>query len=218
MAKYVKFAIAESGVLVYRSNGKMYRGVYTTRTASNGNITVYGSDGRKIGTVGKPTKKEQKKIDELDKRNFKKRTKVSPKKASDKAKLDWMFVERNPTFKNYAIAQESTALVPRKSWKAFQISYTEQSKMNYAKALSEAVKDGKLTVKKADILFRQYARIADELKGAKDKERDNKLGKMWHSLNKYFDEIGFKYTVEVTDEVKQTITDDEYERILLGDY
>lgn len=217
MVKYQKFALAYSGVLVYRSTGKMYRGVYTIRTSGK-TTTVYGADGRKIGTIGKPTRKEQLKINELDKRNRKTRMKVSEKKANAKAKLDWKFVQRAPTYQNYVVAQESTRLIPRKSWKAFQISYTEQSKMNYARALSEAVKSGKLNAKKADILFKQYSRIADELKGAKDKERDSKLGKMWHSINKYFDEIGFKYTIEVAKEVKENLTNEEYEAILLGDY
>ena len=217
MVKYQKFTLADSGVLVYRSSGKMYRGVYTIRTSGK-TTTVYGADGRKIGTIGKPTAKEKKKIDEVDKRNRKTRLKVSEKKLDAKAKLDWKFVQRAPTYQNYVVAQESTRMIPRKSWKAFQISYTEQSKMNYARALSEAVKSGKLNAKKADILFKQYSRIADELKGAKDKERDSKLGKMWHSINKYFDEIGFKYTIEVAKEVKENLTNEEYEAILLGDY
>ena len=217
MAKYLKFALADSGTLVYRATGKAYRGVFTIRTSGK-TTTVYGADGRKIGTIGKPTAKEKAKIDQLDKRNYKARTKPNQAKIEKKAKLDWKFVQRQATYQNYVIAQESTRLIPRRSWKAYQISYTEQSKMNYAKALSEAVKSGKLNNKKADILFKQYSRIADQLKGAKDREKDSKLAKMWHSLNKDFDEIGFKYEVEVSDDVKENLTDKEYEAIILGEY
>ena len=210
MAKYVKFAIADSGVLVYRSNGKMYRGTYTTRTASNGNITVYGSDGRKIGTVGKPTKKEQKKIDELDKRNFKARQKSYQKSITKRAKLDWHKAEKSGSWQDYVVAQESTALIPRKSWKAFEISYTEQSIMNYAKALSEAVRTGLMSKDEANKLFESYK--AD----AKDRTKKDNLGRFWNALNKRFEEIGFKYTVEVAEVNKGPISDEEYEAILLG--
>lgn len=54
MAKYTKFGLSSSGELVYRSTGKLAPSSYTVRGS-----TVYGTDGRKIGQIGKGTKKEQ---------------------------------------------------------------------------------------------------------------------------------------------------------------
>lgn len=54
MAKFTKFGLSSSGELVYRSTGKLAPSSYTVRGS-----TVYGADGRKIGQIGKGTKKEQ---------------------------------------------------------------------------------------------------------------------------------------------------------------
>lgn len=210
MAKYVKFAIADSGVLVYRSTGKMFRGDYSTRTSSNGIITVYNANGRKIGTVGKPTKAERQRIDEIDKRNRKSRQKAYQRKIVKRGQIDWRLAEKTGTWKDYAIAQESTALIPRKSWKQYEISFTEQSIMNYARALSEGVRSGLMSDDEASQLFELYK--AD----AKDRSKRDSLGRFWNALNKRFDEIGFKYTVEVAEKNNSPVSDSDYEKILLG--
>lgn len=54
MAKFTKFGFNQYGELVYRNTGKAAPSAYTVR----GN-TVYGSNGRKIGNVGKGTKVQQ---------------------------------------------------------------------------------------------------------------------------------------------------------------
>lgn len=54
MAKFTKFGFNQYGELVYRNTGKAAPSAYTVR----GN-TVYGSNGRKIGNVGKGTKAQQ---------------------------------------------------------------------------------------------------------------------------------------------------------------
>lgn len=54
MAKFVKFGLSSSGELVYRSTGRLAPSDYTVRGS-----TVYGRDGRKVGQIGKGTKKEQ---------------------------------------------------------------------------------------------------------------------------------------------------------------
>lgn len=54
MAKFVKFGLTSSGELVYRSTGRLAPSDYTVRGS-----TVYGRDGRKVGQIGKGTKKEQ---------------------------------------------------------------------------------------------------------------------------------------------------------------
>ena len=57
MAKFTKFGISPKGELVYRSSGKLAPSQYTVRGS-----TVYGSDGRKVGQIGKGTSKEQRTI------------------------------------------------------------------------------------------------------------------------------------------------------------
>lgn len=54
MAKFTKFGLSNTGELVYRSSGRLAPSSYTVRGS-----TVYGKDGRKIGQIGKGTKKEQ---------------------------------------------------------------------------------------------------------------------------------------------------------------
>lgn len=54
MAKFIKFGLSSSGELVYRSTGRLAPSSYTVRGS-----TVYGKDGRKVGQIGKGTKKEQ---------------------------------------------------------------------------------------------------------------------------------------------------------------
>ena len=82
--------------------------------------------------------------------------------------------------------------------------------MNYARALSEAVRSGLMSKTEANTLFNKYKDTAN------NKSKESNLSKMWAVLNKKFDEIGFKYTVEVAQDVKENLTDEEYERILLG--
>ena len=214
MAKYIKFAIAESGALVYRSNGNMYRGAYTTRTSSNGIISVYGANGRKIGTVGKPTAKERKVIEDKDKRNRSRRKKAVERQKTKfgKEKVKQAFVSGK--LEDYAQAQMYTSQIPRQSWKAFTISYTEQNRMNFAKALTEAVRSGKISQLEADDLFRQFKKIQA------GKEGDNERSRLWKFLHRWYDEVGFKYFDD--DELDSmnlrgvALSDKEYEQILLG--
>lgn len=78
MAKFTKFGFDNNGILVYRSTGaavpERLRAGYTIR----GN-TVYGSDGRKIGNVGKGTAAEQRRIRIASSSRSRRLTKV-PKK------------------------------------------------------------------------------------------------------------------------------------------
>ena len=214
MAKYIKFAIAESGALVYRSNGNMYRGAYTTRTSSNGIISVYGGNGRKIGTVGKPTAKERKLIEEKDKRNRSRRKKTVERNKEKTAKANVKLAFSTGSLKDYAMAQQTTADIPRQSWKAFTISYTEQNRMNFAKALTEAVRSGKMAQSDADALFEQFKNVESGKAGDMERSR------LWHFIHIHFEEIGFKYFDD--DELDSAnlrgvnISDKEYEEILLG--
>lgn len=55
MAKLTPFGYAPDGRLVYRNTGRVAPETYTVRGR-----TVYGADGRRVGTVGKGTAKQQK--------------------------------------------------------------------------------------------------------------------------------------------------------------
>lgn len=61
MAKFTKFGLDNNGILVYRSTGAAVPEKLRAGYSIRGN-TVYGSDGRKIGNVGKGTAAEQRKI------------------------------------------------------------------------------------------------------------------------------------------------------------
>lgn len=60
MAKTTQFALNQYGQLVYRKSGALAPDAYRIG-GKNGNI-VYGSDGRKVGQIGKGTKQQQQKI------------------------------------------------------------------------------------------------------------------------------------------------------------
>ena len=214
MAKYIKFAIAESGALVYRSNGNMYRGAYTTRTSSNGIISVYGANGRRIGKVGKPTGKEKKIIEEKDRRNRSKRKKSLERNRNKTAKADVKKAFSSGSRVDYETAQVTSTLVPRRSWKALTISFTEQNRMNFARALGECVRSGKMSNKEADKLFEEFKLIQEGEDG------DDERTRLWAFVHKHFDEIGFKYFDEKeTDSLNlsgKMISDKEYEEMLLG--
>lgn len=61
MVKFVKFAFSELGQLVYRSNGRLVDKPYTYVGK-----TVYDENGRKIGSIGKPSKSEQARINKAE--------------------------------------------------------------------------------------------------------------------------------------------------------
>lgn len=192
MAKNIKFAIAESGTLVYRATGNAYRGKYTTKESSNGRITVYGKDGRKIGTVGKGTLKEQRLIKEKDKKNFAKRKKSARLKAGKediKLALDFLGTESWDTesYQTWSIAKDENDLFPRDSWKKFEISFDDQRKMNFAKALTEGLKEGVITELQASDMWDEY------LSAPTNDKWDTTRSDLWAELYELYDEMGFKY-------------------------
>jgi hypothetical protein len=159
MAKFTKFAVAPSGLLVYRSTGKKAPSNYTIK-----NKTVYHK-GRKIGTVGRGTIKEQKNIAKIDK----KRKIVNPKiikqpydfTFSDLAK----FKKIQPYIKEPAI-----------------INVDQQSLINYSSAINSAVNSGFISREEGNDLFNEF----------KKSNRDERA-ELWDSLEGFYEEIGFDY-------------------------
>ena len=192
MPKAIKFGIAKSGTLVYRSSGNAYRGEYTLKESSNGRITVYGKDGRKIGTVGKGTAKEQKLIADKDRRNFSKRKKANlerRKKADLKAGLGWASdvgeSYSTESFQAWSEAKRANDFFPRDSWKKFEISFEDQRKMNFGSALQGAVEEGKIDINYANEMWEKYKAAPS---GVRWDETRNDL---WDQLMVKFDEVGY---------------------------
>ena len=82
MAKLTKFTLSPSGELVYRSTGKLAPASYTYK-----NHTVYGPNGRRIGSLAKKlTKTEQARIAKAEQNRRKRSGTVGkPRKPSRKA-------------------------------------------------------------------------------------------------------------------------------------
>ena len=86
--------------------------------------------------------------------------------------------------------------------------------MNFARALGECVRSGKMSNEDADKLFEEFKSIQE------GKDGDSERTRLWAFIHKHFDEIGFKYfDEEETDSMNlsgKMISDKEYEEILLG--
>ena len=189
MAKNIKFAFAPSGVLVYRANGKMYNGRYTLRVGSNGVYTVYGNDGRKIGTVGKGTAKERRVIEEMDRRNRARRIKSHEKKLETWGKADIEKAKKSGALSDWLKAYMTTKDVPRDTWKKYTITYAQQSKMNYAKILSDLVRKGAISEVDANEKWNKMSETSDFSNDVDDDVRS----KLWEELRDEYPEVFYKY-------------------------
>ena len=82
MAKLTKFTISPSGQLVYKSTGKLAPSTYTFRKN-----TVYGPDGRRIGSLSrKITRKEAQRIASAEKSRNRRAARIQTPKRPTKAK------------------------------------------------------------------------------------------------------------------------------------
>lgn len=133
MAKFTKFAIAPSGLLVYRSTGKKAPTNYTIK-----NKTVYHK-GRKIGNVGKGTIKEQKNIAKIDK----KRKIVKPK------------IIKQPHDFTFSDLAEIKKIQPYINEPAI-INVDQQSLINYSSAIDSAVNSGFISREEGNDLFSEF--------------------------------------------------------------
>lgn len=133
MAKFTKFAIAPSGLLVYRSTGKKAPTNYIVK-----NKTVYHK-GRKIGNVGKGTIKEQKNIARIDK----KRKIVKPR------------IIKQPhdfTFSEFAEIKKIQPYIKEPAI----INVDQQSLINYSSAINSAVESGFISKEEGNDLLNEF--------------------------------------------------------------
>lgn len=165
MAKFVKFSLTANNELVYRNTGQYYTKKYTIK-----GYTVYGSNGRKIGTVGKPTAKQKKRI-ETAKKNREKRMRQQVKKFGG-----------TPTgttvgYRDLADAGEMAVYgdVP--------LSRYQQELVNFSIMVRECVDAGYMTDAEAQSFINRWM-------GARSNAERNAI---WNDVKKFFKDKGYHY-------------------------
>lgn len=178
-----KLAFAPSGRIVYRANGHVVRAkTFSTKTDSRGVIRVY-KDGRLYGVIGKPTKTQSEKISKLDRNRV--------RRAERKAVKDVVSAS-NPTslseaggWRNSELEKEIYAHYPKGQEPVF-LTRAQKEGMNLGAALSNAVKDGRLTVDEANEMWDRW----------EEAQSDIDRSKIWEEVHSKFEEEGYKYLEE----------------------
>lgn len=158
MARMLKLALSPSGTLVYRATGRVYQGKTTVRDGR-----VYGKKGELIGYLGKPTTKQQREIERLDRR-----------RVSDRRRR-----ELDRTLANLETRYQSAG-----TQAVFGVYTRRQlTEINFAHFLSEALDAGKMTRAEARQRLERYLNT----------ESSNERTEQWDELKGRFKELGFPY-------------------------
>jgi len=165
MVKYIKFTLTPNGDLLYRNTGQYYMKKFTVK-----GYTVYGTNGRKIGTVGKPTKAQSERI-ETAKKNREKRLRQQVKKLGGEPK------NGNVGFRDLADAGEMAVYgdVP--------LSRYQQELINFSLIIRDCVDAGKLTEEEGQSYINRWM-------GAKSDAERNAI---WNDVKKMFKDKGYAY-------------------------
>ena len=166
MAKYIKFTIDNGGNLVYRNTGKYFMKKYTVK-----GHTVYGSNGRKIGTIGKPDAKQRKRI-ETAKRNREKKVKKATEKMGGKR-------EGSLSYRDLADIHDAIDYHDY----SIPISRYQQELYNLSSALADCVDAGYMTDEEAQSFINKW------MDAKNDKERDG----VWNEVKSRFKDVGYEY-------------------------
>lgn len=134
MPRFTKFSLTSTGDLVYRSTGRIAPAAYEIR-----NKTVYNR-GRKIGTIGKGTIAQQRKI-----------AAIASKRVGQ---------QKGFSFRELAGLQKDQSYLEPDS-----ITKRQRGALNYAKCLREAVDAGFMTSQKAAALMKIYEAASDTRRG-----------------------------------------------------
>ena len=162
--KYIKFTIIGDN-LVYRNTGQYFNKKYTIK-----GYTVYGANGRKIGTVGKPTKTQEKRIESAKKGREKKLRKqvktfgIKP----EKGKLG---------YKELAEAGEVA------SFSDVPLSRYQQELSNLSIQLRDCVEAGFMTEDVAQSYINRWM----------DCKNDTERSQVWKDVRQYFKDRGYQY-------------------------
>lgn len=185
MAKYLKFALSPSGQVVYRDTGNLYRGKHTIKAGRNGIITVYGKDGRKIGTVGKPNKTQSARIAKKDKARQKRRERQLRRSIYQMNDVDEIAQEYGSSvpdngWRSTAIAKRAWYEVDKKDRPEF-LTINQREIMNYASILKQAVDSGVMTVEEANERYQAFM----------DGTKEERSG-LWDEIDDLSSERGWK--------------------------
>ena len=83
----------------------------------------------------------------------------------------------------------TTKDVPRDTWKKYTITYAQQSKMNYAKILSDLVRKGAISESDANEKWNKMSETSDFSNETDDEIRS----KLWEDLRDEYPEVFYKY-------------------------
>ena len=202
MPRLTKFSIAPSGILVYRSTGR--------KVPDHLNYEVRGKNvykgGKRIGTVGKGTSKEQKIVKAADTRRVKREAARQRKVEREAKRVKETKIEiklpRSPSTPNIRTPQRPTELGPPpgqyQDYKEIAevndniisptlsfappgiVTISQRSYYNFASLLNRATEAGYLTEEEAQKYFEYY-------QDANDKGRT----KLWDELYDYFEDVGY---------------------------
>lgn len=162
----LKLTLSPSGTLVYRATGKVYQGSATVK-----DNRVYGSNGRLIGYLGKPTAKQQKEIERLDRRRVTERR---------RRELDKLMQNLESRYQSYGSGTGEKGTLPT-GWGI----YTRRTltEINFGHFLNEAVNAGKMSRREARDRLEKYVNT---------KESEDRTAQ-WDELKSRFKEMGFPY-------------------------
>lgn len=153
------------GNLVYRNTGQ-----YFTKKFEVKGHTVYGANGRKIGTIGKPTKTQEKRI-ETAKRGREKKIEKQIRKFGakpDKGKLGYRDLAEVSEVADYGE-------VP--------LSRYQQELSNLAIQLRDCVDAGFMSEETAQSYINRWM----------DAKNDSERKQIWTDVKRYFKDHGYKY-------------------------
>jgi hypothetical protein len=173
---FTKFGMID-GIIVYRSTGQIAKGVtnINPRTGKAGN-TVY-RNGRKVGTIGKGTAKEQQRIKEQARKRETKAVKETIKNQGDIVpKGDWESIAFTKKL------NDSLRVAPyemRGYGEHYFITVESQRMQNFASTLNRMVDNGYISVDDANDYWNSY------VNGDSDLRSD-----LWREMDQLSDEYG----------------------------
>lgn len=163
MSKFVKYAIASDGRLVYRANGNTVRAMKTLEIRGN---RVYVR-GRLHGYIGKGTVKQQKQIEKRAQNRITRARKKAERElksaveelTSEESVME-TYTEKDNGWDNLAVAKRAWFEMPDSVRDSVEVSIAQRSLMNYASALRTMVDEGYCTVEGANTAFSEFE-VAD---------------------------------------------------------
>lgn len=183
MATFTKFAIAPDGRLVYRATGGAVPSKYKYTVKGN---TVYNSKGRKVGQLGKGTKKEQSQIVKTAKKRMKNEDRRLPSGGEFDDEIVNFYDKKN--WQSYLDKYKQYGQMTLEG--QLKITRREISKQNFASAVDNLVKGGYITPSEGNALWDKYNACKSE------KEESD----LWKDTIKEFGKKGWKYKSVPKDE------------------